>query len=98
MRDEREKWDEQEKRKTQDCRNIEWRILHLLRIKPFAPFPRVLQVTLVILMSPSALQRFNQGPNHCTELLDTLSEFNGLLSVEVSDFFRDDHLGHYFTR
>ena len=98
MRAEREKWDEQENRKTQDSRNIEWRVLHLLRIRHFAQLPPFSLFPLIAFMSPSTLQRFNQGPNHSTELMNTLPEFYGLLSVEVSNFLRDNHLGHYLTR
>ena len=63
-----------------------------------APVPPLSLFALFSVISPPTLQRFNQGADHGTELLDTLSEFYGLLSVEVSDFFRNDHLGHYLTR
>jgi hypothetical protein len=104
MRDGR---DEQEKREMQDSRIVEWRILCLLRVAHFSPILLVplgfpvpplspfALLPLFSLMSPPTLQRFNQGPNHSTELLDALSEFTGLLSVKVSDFFRKDHLGQY---
>ena len=97
MRDEREMrdgLDEQEKHEMQDSRIVEWRILRLLRVAHFSP---ILLVPLFWFISPPALQCFNQGPDHSTELVDTLSKFNGLLSVEVSNFFRNDHLGHYLT-